>query len=176
MVYHLFSQRLELRPLSLADDMLVKEILCEPELMVGFGGPLAETAIRPWLQENIRRYQQDGYSYLFVLERATNQFVGLVGLLKENDDADDFTGVAYVLKSAFQGLGYGQEALETVMSYGFNQLNLTEIGAQIEQTNRASRKLIVKLGFEVEKYFSRELAGVKYDYIKYLKKKCNRRD
>ncbi|MBK3494141.1 GNAT family N-acetyltransferase [Viridibacillus sp. YIM B01967] len=58
--------------------------------------------------------------------------------------------IGYDLHPDFWGKGYASEAVTEVVSYGFNVLDLTRIGAVVFIENKASNTLLTKLGFEKE--------------------------
>lgn len=53
--------------------------------------------------------------------------------------------------------GYTSEAIRTVIKYGFDELNLTRIGAVVFLENEASNQLLSKIGFQQE--------GILRDYM-----------
>ena len=58
-----------------------------------------------------------------------------------------------MLLSENHGKGIATEALERVMKYGFNEMNLHSMEAVIDPRNRASEKVLLKNGFEKEGHF-----------------------
>ncbi|MEH7236630.1 GNAT family N-acetyltransferase [Bacillus sp. JJ1562] len=58
--------------------------------------------------------------------------------------------IGYELHPQFWRKGYITEAASKVISYGFNELGLTRIGAVVFLENKASNDLLAKLGFEKE--------------------------
>ncbi|VDG96831.1 Putative ribosomal N-acetyltransferase YdaF [Lysinibacillus sphaericus] len=60
------------------------------------------------------------------------------------------TEIGYELSKEYWGKGFASEALEAVVKYGFQHLQLERIEALIEPANLASLKLLEKKGFEKE--------------------------
>lgn len=60
--------------------------------------------------------------------------------------------VGYGLCSAAWGKGYMNEALHSLLDYGFGQLNLNRVEADIDPRNEASAKTLERLGFVKEGY------------------------
>jgi ribosomal-protein-alanine N-acetyltransferase len=58
--------------------------------------------------------------------------------------------IGYELHPQYWRKGYAIEAVSEVISYGFNDLNLTRIGAVVFIENTGSNELLTKLGFEKE--------------------------
>jgi ribosomal-protein-alanine N-acetyltransferase len=55
--------------------------------------------------------------------------------------------ISYALFPEHWGNGFAGEAVSKVISYGFKELGLMRIGAVVFVENRASNKLLTKLGF-----------------------------
>ena len=60
------------------------------------------------------------------------------------------TEIGYELSKEYWGKGIAGEALESVVKYGFQNLQLERIEALVEPANLASLKLLDKIGFEKE--------------------------
>ncbi len=58
--------------------------------------------------------------------------------------------IGYELYPNYWNKGYATEAVSKVISYGFNELDLTRIGAVVFIENKPSNKLLKKLGFVKE--------------------------
>jgi len=58
--------------------------------------------------------------------------------------------VGYWLGEEYRGNGYASEALNKILDFGFNKLNLQRIHAHVFEENIASEKLLLKCGFEFE--------------------------
>jgi ribosomal-protein-alanine N-acetyltransferase len=87
-----------------------------------------------------------------IVEKPHNKLIGTIGywrIMEEHYRAE----VGYLLHPAFQGKGIMFEALQAVMDYGFTQMHLHSIEANIDPLNTASRKLVEKAGFVQEAYF-----------------------
>ncbi|MDX8366560.1 GNAT family protein [Cytobacillus sp. IB215665] len=81
--------------------------------------------------------------------KGTERIIGTIGFhdwSSEHKRAD----IAYALFPERWGNGYATEAITNVLSYGFNELELTRIGAVVFIDNKPSNKLLAKLGFEKE--------------------------
>lgn len=93
----------------------------------------------------------DGISWAVCLKE-TNEFIGLVGLwriIKEHFRAE----IGYTLMPQYWNKGYVTEALNAVIPYGFKQMKLHSIEANISPENAASIRTAEKLGFVKEAHF-----------------------
>lgn len=67
----------------------------------------------------------------------------------EHDRAE----VGYMLSPECWGQGLATEVVSAQLSYGFMQMGLHSVEAQIDPENQASRRVLEKLGFVQEGYF-----------------------
>lgn len=141
------TERLELRPYRPQDVAQIHGLLYgDPEVRRLTGGvsTLAET----W--ETIERYidmqRRAGYSYWPVVERATGDLVGEVGL-KPLDDEGPEVELGFAFAAAYWGRGYATEAGRAVLDEAFGQLGLEQVFATAREENAASRHVLGKLGF-----------------------------
>lgn len=73
--------------------------------------------------------------------------IGGVGLhIMEKTNAE----IGYVLHPAYQGEGYAAEAARAMLGYGFNTLGVHRIYAKCRPENRASEKVMQKIGMQRE--------------------------
>ncbi|MGG0276628.1 GNAT family N-acetyltransferase [Bacillus rhizoplanae] len=77
---------------------------------------------------------------------------GIIGTIGFHDWSSEHkrAEIAYALLPEHWGKGYATEAALKVISYGFNELDLTRIGAVVFTENKASNVLLTKLGFQNE--------------------------
>lgn len=58
--------------------------------------------------------------------------------------------IGYEIHPDYWRRGYTHEALLEIISYGFDEMELTRIGAVVFTENKASKKLLTKMGFKNE--------------------------
>ncbi|MBL7828314.1 MAG: GNAT family N-acetyltransferase [Saprospiraceae bacterium] len=61
--------------------------------------------------------------------------------------------IGYAMHPAFHGQGIMQEAMRVVLNYGFNEMGLHSIEANVNPENLASIRLLERHGFRREAYF-----------------------
>ena len=85
-------------------------------------------------------------SFAVILKNGT--FIGDVSItsIKPNETGE----IAYYFNPLYWKKGYAYEACKAVINYGFEQLKLEYITAQIDEANTNSRKLVERLGFELK--------------------------
>lgn len=94
----------------------------------------------------------------------------LIGLANLNLAASYKRGeLAYWVGKQYWGKGYGTEAVETLLEYGFNQLNLHRIFAASFTSNPGSWRVMEKIGLKYEGTLKQHVArfGNYYDLAYY---------
>ena len=61
--------------------------------------------------------------------------------------------VGYLLMPEFWGQGIMDESLKRIIAYGWEEMKLHSIEANINPLNAASKNLLINNGFKVEGYF-----------------------
>jgi len=145
------TDRLLLRPLRESDADVLLEIFSDPKVM-RFWGTVAWSS----RDEAVERIAKDakrleeGTDLRLGLERlADATFLGTCTLFDFNAQCRR-AEIGYCLASAVWGQGYMHEALTSLIQYGFEQLDLNRIEADIDPRNEASARSLERLGFRRE--------------------------
>jgi len=94
----------------------------------------------------------NGITWAITLKQDPSFMIGSIGLwrfIKEHFRAE----VGYMLKTDFWRQGIMKEALKKVIEYGFDELRLHSIEAQINSGNTASANILLNSGFVQEAHF-----------------------
>lgn len=84
-----------------------------------------------------------------IRRKADDQLLGSCGLFKWNRQWKSCV-IGYELASSAQGQGFMIEALSAALAWGFDQMELNRVEAQVHPANTASIRLLAKLGFVQE--------------------------
>jgi RimJ/RimL family protein N-acetyltransferase len=79
----LITERLEFFQLTQADLPELEILLGDPEIMYAWEHGFTKIESQAWLNENLRRYSSDGYSYWAVRKKNDGSLIGVMGILKE---------------------------------------------------------------------------------------------
>lgn len=114
----------------------------------------------------------NGILWGITLKDDPEKLIGNIGfwrLIKEHYRAE----VGYMLNPAFWKKGIMKEALQEVINFGFNSMNLHSIEANINPGNAASAALLESTGFIKEAYFKEDFFfnGAFHDTIIYSRLK-----
>lgn len=94
----------------------------------------------------------NGITWAIGLKEQNSQFIGTIGfhrLEKSNYRAE----IGYILQPEFWGKGLMKEAIQVVLSYGFDSMALHSVEARINPDNIQSSSVLIKNGFVKEAYF-----------------------
>ena len=148
------TERLVLRQLSSEDAEALFPLRKDPAVMKYIARPLAkqiEEAHKLIDVINHGYYTNEGITWAITLVDNPT-LIGTIGfwrIEKENHRAE----IGYLLDPAFQGKGIMYEAMMVVINYGFTNLKLHSVEANIDKDNMASIKLVERCGFVKEAHF-----------------------
>lgn len=85
-----------------------------------------------------------------IAQKDTDQMVGIVEMNKRGESGDLLLTreVGFVINRKFRKQGFAKEAMQLLIDYGFNELQLIEIWASSEKDNLAPQNLLESLGFK----------------------------
>lgn len=111
-----------------------------------------------WIDLVSSRWEKEKIGFCAVIEKSSGEFIGWCGLwrLKETDEIE----IGYALVKDFRGKGCASEAAGAFLTYGFEELNLEEIVAVARPENRASWRVMQRLGMTYDytgKFYERDL-------------------
>lgn len=147
----LLTMRLKLRPVTLDDVDALFAIHSDAETMRWYGvNPITERAEGVRLAELFAGWFATGTGYRWGLERhADGRLIGTCGLFRWNRSwRNCVTG--YELARDCHGQGYMSEALEAILGYGFDEMQLHRVQAEAHGSNTASIALAKRMGFQFE--------------------------
>jgi ribosomal-protein-alanine N-acetyltransferase len=150
----LHSPRLTLRPLRIDDAPSVFAMNGDPVVMAHFAAPMTRAESDAWLARLMAHQVAHGFSFC-ALDLPGAPCIGVVGLLHIPWQAR-FTPaveIGWRILHSHQGQGYAREAAELVLAHGFGTLGLAEIVAFTVQGNRASWRLMQRLGMRADGEF-----------------------
>jgi RimJ/RimL family protein N-acetyltransferase len=152
MAITLETARLVLRPLGRGDLADLVALDRDPEVMRYVGSPAgvkspAETEQRARTRiEESERGDHEPLGFWRVERRDDGIFLGVAALLRMPEDGD--VEVAYRLVRAAWGRGIATEAAGALIAHGLRTLGLPRLVAVTYPENRASQRVLDKLGFE----------------------------
>ena len=96
-------------------------------------------------------YAREGFSFLFMIEKATGEMVGHCGIKRVDNPLAKNIGdheVGWLVREDRWRLGYAEEAMRGVLDWAFGRVGAPHVVALTSAANVASWKLMEKLGME----------------------------
>ena len=146
------TPRLLLREMALADLDFVAAMLANPEVMRYYPNCYSREEAATWIERQLKRYARHGHGLWLVLDKASGQPVGQVGLLIQNVQGVDEKEVAYLIHRPFWRQGFATEAARACRDYAFEVFGRDRVIALIRPENVPSQSVAVKLSMTPEPY------------------------
>jgi [ribosomal protein S5]-alanine N-acetyltransferase len=144
--------RVRVRALTPEDVSQIFDIYSDAEVMRYWG----ESAMRPgdekhFMTEAEKDIQQRKCLHWGIVRRSDPGVVGIISVF-DLDRLAKKAEIAFALARAHWGNGLMRDALRGVISFGFNEMDLRRIEADVDPRNTRSKKLLEALGFKKEGY------------------------
>jgi [ribosomal protein S5]-alanine N-acetyltransferase len=146
------TKRLVIREIDESDAAFMNALLNSPGFLnyIGDRGVRSDDDARRFISERYRKsYAENGYGLYAVLLKDDLVPVGMCGFVRRDTLPGPDLGFAFLPEH--EGKGYGQESSIAVLRYGREELGFERILAITTLDNRASIRLLEKLGFTLEK-------------------------
>lgn len=125
----------------------------DPELcrLQGFDIHKSDETTRRSFKEKVEQYKADDSFYEWaIVRKEDNQFMGEIALVHYNEENNSIE-LGYHLGRVFRGNGYMQEALNAILKFAFEELNIDQVYALILNNNTNSQKVVLSNNLEYSK-------------------------
>ena len=141
------TKRLLIRKITQTDLDDLYSICSDAELMkfVGDGKPLSKQQTQKWIDVTLSNYASKGFGMYGVIDKEIDTFIGYCGLVFSSDVNDN--ELIYALSKEYWGRGLATELAKLMVEFGFSTLHVDCIYASIDPENKASEKILSKVGF-----------------------------
>jgi RimJ/RimL family protein N-acetyltransferase len=140
------TERLVLTPYAMHDVDELHRVMSDPRVMQHIGkGALMWPEVRDIVIRVIATWNEMGMGWWTIRLREDGYLIGQICLRPDKDLSE--IAVGYGLDAAFWRKGYGREALQAVVAYGFNEKLLKRIVATVRPENTPSCALLERCGF-----------------------------
>ena len=143
----IYTQRLIMRPLTLADASFMLQLLNDSAFIANIGdrGVRTVTEAETYLVAGpLASYQQYGFGLRALELQHNGQLIGICGLIQR--DTLDAPDLGFALLPDFTGLGYAYEAAKAALQWAV-ALKIARLYAIVSLQNAPSQRLLAKLGF-----------------------------
>ena len=126
-------------------------LLGDPRVGATLGGVLAPERVSASLADKIAHWDRHGFGYWMWHERETGAPIARGGLQHTEVDGHREVEVGWAVMADRWGEGFATELGTASVHVGFEQLGLDDVVAYTLPNNRASSRVMEKIGFEYEK-------------------------
>ncbi len=132
---------------------LAHKVFSDPKTMAFWPAPFSINETQKWIERSMHSYKENGFGRYAIYLKETNHLIGDCGILKLETDNALVHDLGYIIHAPFWNSGLGVEASKAVMDYGFNELNIERLYANMPFNHAASIKVAEKLGMKQIKEF-----------------------
>ena len=120
-----------------------------PAVMRHLGGPRPREAIAAGMARNAESFARTGAGFWTIVLRGSGERIGKCGLgaITTEQAPSALREIGWSLAEPFWGRGYAGEAARAVLRHGFATLGHPTIFSQTSESNRASTRMMARLGF-----------------------------
>lgn len=144
------TDRLTLQPFQKKDASRIKDLANNKELatILGLPHPYELEHAEEWIAIQPEQIQE-GLEYpLTIVTKNENQIIGTITLrIDKNNNKGE---LGYWIGRDFWGNGFATEAVNRMIEFGFNHLNLNKVWASAISRNKASTIVLKKAGLQKE--------------------------
>jgi [ribosomal protein S5]-alanine N-acetyltransferase len=151
---HLRTERLVLERMRAADLDDLRRMHRDPVLMASIGGVRGDDETRLYLAEQLGHWEAHHIGIWMAHESATDRLAGRGGLRLALIDGHAETELAYVLVPDVWGRGLATELARACLGVAFDVLGCADVIAYTAPANAASRRVMEKCGFALEREFT----------------------
>jgi [ribosomal protein S5]-alanine N-acetyltransferase len=146
-MYILETARLVLREFTTEDAQSAYLLNLNPEVIKYTGdAPFENVEAAKKFLSQYNHYQKYGFGRWAVLDKSNQTFLGWCGL-KYTPELNEFD-IGYRFLQQHWGKGYATESAQACVKFGFNSLGMQEIVGRALQENKASIRVLQKIGLQ----------------------------
>ena len=146
------TARLILRPAVVDDLGFTLDHINTAAVMRHLGGVRDRAKVAAGFSDGLEAFARDGFGYFTILLRESGVRVGKCGLSGMSADPapaalDGQIEIGWSLAEPYWGKGYASEAARAVIDFFFTKGAAPVLYSQTSETNRASTRMMARLGF-----------------------------
>jgi len=123
----------------------------DSRVMATLKGIRPDHETRQFLHRELEHWERHDFGLWVFRDKADGEFVGRGGLRNTHVGGNDEVELAYALMPEFWGKGLATEMAQASLKVGFEQLGLVDVVCFTMTTNRASQRVMEKVGFKYER-------------------------
>jgi|TARA_R110002012_G_scaffold34871_1_gene100173 RimJ/RimL family protein N-acetyltransferase len=143
------TDRLILRTIEEGDAARQDRLLNTPAVMARLGGVKELHEIEAKHAKAMAMYAREGFSFLFMVEKASGEMVGHCGIKRVDNPLAPNVGdheIGWLVREDRWRRGYAEEAMRAILDWAFTRIQAPHVVALTSEANAGSWKLMQKLG------------------------------
>lgn len=161
------TPRLYLREMTQSDYNSLSKMLKDPDVMYAYEGAFTDIEIQAWLDNQQKRYEEQGYGLWAVILKETGEMIGQCGLTNQNVNDKEVIEVGYLFQKAYWHNGYATEAAMGCKEYAFARLKAKSVYSIVRDTNVASQQVAIRNGMTKTGAFMKTYKGIDMPHLVY---------
>ncbi|MGI8707774.1 MAG: GNAT family N-acetyltransferase [Actinomycetota bacterium] len=157
------TERLGLRPFRVGDLDDLESMLGDAETMKYYPNPFTREMCSSWIEDNRRRYEEDGFGLWVIEELITGEFLGDCGPAKRFVEGVWMVELGWHVKRSCWRQGIASEAALACKGHAFRNLGVPKLVSMIRPVNIPSKGVASKIGMSIE----REVRYKNYRHLLY---------
>lgn len=143
------TKRLILRKLTPADETALRRVLQDKDAMYAYEHAFSDEEVQNWLQNQLRRYREDGFGLWGAALKENGELIGQCGLTYQQFGEKNVVEVGYLFERVHWHRGFATEAAIACKRYAFDVLGLDEVYSIIRENNLPSRRVAERNGMQI---------------------------
>ena len=143
------TDRLILRTIEEGDAARQDRLLNTPAVMARLGGVKELHEIEAKHAKAMAMYAREGFSFLFMVEKASGEMVGHCGIKRVDNPLAPNVGdheIGWLVREDRWRRGYAEEAMRAILDWAFTRIQAPHVVALTSEANAGSWQLMQKLG------------------------------
>lgn len=146
------TERLILRHYLAEDKACLIKLFTDKAVMKHVGeGVFTEAQAEKWWKKLFEQLYPQGYNIWAIFTKEDSRYVGHAGIYQRPTRKEDWEFVYFLSRDAW-GKGYATEVARKIIEYGFDELNLPEVFATVDDEHSASIRVLEKAGMKFKNY------------------------
>jgi len=149
------TERLVIRRLRKLDEELFTELLSKPEIINAIPqNSFSQDEIKQKFEQffaSTDKIEDQKINVWGIVEKEKSELIGLCLFLTNNENDRE---LGYRFRKAYWGKGYGTEIAKGIIDFGFKELNLQKITADVWVENKSSTKILEKFLIPVREFYN----------------------
>lgn len=167
------TERLLLRKMKQSDYSDLCKILKDKEVMYAYEGAFNDEEVQHWLNNQLIRYQKDGFGLYAVILKQTGNMIGQCGLTIQEIPKGKVLEIGYLFQKKYWHHGYAIEAATACKEYAFTKLKVNEVFSIIRDNNILSQSVARRNGMICIDTFVKHYRGVDMPHYIFCVKREN---